>query len=178
MYRSSSGHLVYSFRVARRGRGGGEGFFRNFRVVMCRCDTGTPSLYFWFSWILLLYTELNFPNSSLSKSCSLIFISSPRLSRLNTIPCGTLHIPSGSNPPPPGGGLGCPLNSFITNFNESTGKIYIHIHTRGCNKKNTFSFLLDKLKPASYFIFQTFWRFYVGCFHLLGNKEDNCLHIS
>ena len=181
MYRSSSGHLVHSFRVARRGRGevGGGGFFRNFRVVMCRCNTGTPSLYFWFSWILLLYTKLNFPNSSLSKSFSLISIPSPRLSCLNTIPYKAAHYISHlAVPPPPRGGVGCPLNSFITNFNESTEKIYIHIHTCSCKKKIHFSFLLDKLKPASYFIFQTFWRFYVGCSHLLANKEDNCLHIS
>ena len=89
MYRLSSGHLVYFFRVARREREGGS--FRNFRVVMCRCDTGISSLYFRFSWILLLYTKLNFPNSSLSKSCSLISISSPRLSCLNTIPYKAEH---------------------------------------------------------------------------------------
>ena len=176
MYRSSSGHLVYSFRVACRGRGEG-GFFRKFRVVMCRCDTGAPSLYFRFSWILLFYTKLNFPNSSLSKSFSLISIPSPRLSCLNTIPYKAAHYIS-HLAVPPGGGVGCPLNSFITNFNESTEKIYIHIHTCSCKKKIHFSFLLDKLKPASYFIFQTFWRFYVGCSHLLANKEDNCLHIS
>ena len=69
--------------------GGGRGrFFRNFRgVVMYRWDTGTPSLCFWFRCILLLLeTKLNFPNTSLSKSCSLISISIPRLSCLNTIP--------------------------------------------------------------------------------------------
>ena len=134
MYRSSSGHLVYTFRVARRGRGR-EGFFRNFRVVMCGCDTGTPSLYFWFSWILLLYTKLNFPNSSLSKDCSLISIPSPRLSCMNTIPYKAAHYISHLAVHPPPGGVGCPLNSFITNFNESTEKIYIHIHTCSCNKK-------------------------------------------
>ena len=40
-----------------------------FRVVICRWDTGTPSLYSWFSWIFLPYTKLNFQNPSLSKSC-------------------------------------------------------------------------------------------------------------
>ena len=162
------------------GRGGG-GFFRNFRVVMCRWDTGTPSLYFWFSWILLLYTKLNFPNSSLSKSCSLISISSPRLSCLNTIPYKAAHYISHlavPHPPPPGW-LGCQLSSFITNFKEYIEKICIHIHTCSCNrKKKHFSFLLDKLRPTSYFILQTFWRFYVDSLHLLTNKEDNCLHIS
>ena len=44
----------------------------------------------------------------------------------------------------------------------------------------SFTFLLSKLllKSASYFIVQTFWRFYVDSLHLdLTNKEDNCLHI-
>ena len=39
-------------------------------VVMCRWDTGTPSLHSWFSWIFLPYTKLNFPSPSLSKSCN------------------------------------------------------------------------------------------------------------
>ena len=130
MYRFSSGHLVYSFKVARRGREGGGGSFRNFRLVMCRCDTGISSLYFRFSWILLLYTKLNFPNSSLSKSCSLISISSPRLSCLNTIPYKAEHYIShlAVPPPPAPPGSGCLLNSVITNFNESTEYTYIYIH--------------------------------------------------
>ena len=37
------------------GGGGGTGSLEIFRVVMCRWDTGTPSLYSWFSWILEIF---------------------------------------------------------------------------------------------------------------------------
>ena len=60
MYRSSGGHFVYScLGFPWEGGGGGgrgrEEFFRNFSGGMCRWDTGTPSLYSWFSWILEIF---------------------------------------------------------------------------------------------------------------------------
>ena len=42
-----------SFSQGQEEGGGGGGVFRNFRVAMCRWNTGTRSLYFCFSWILL-----------------------------------------------------------------------------------------------------------------------------
>ena len=154
MYRSSSGHLVYSFRVA--AGGGGGGVFRNFRVIMCRWDTGTPSLYFWFSWMFLFYTKL--PKFlPIQELLSLYPVTDLAAWTPYPIKRHIMYPICQYPPPPPSGGLGCPLSSFITNFKESRETIHIHIHTRTCNKKKMhFSFLLGKLKPASYFIFQTF----------------------
>ena len=54
----------------------------------------------------------------------------------------------------------------------------MHIHTRSCNKKIHFSFLLDKLRPASYFIFQMLQKVKLKAKKQLGNlfaKENDGL---
>ena len=67
--------------------------------------------------------------------------------------------------PSAGARLPVTLTSFITNFKEPTEKSFRSFEWANktmtnfdrCNKKKThFSFLLDKLEPASYFILQTF----------------------
>ena len=104
------------------------------RVVLCRWDTGTPSLYAWFSWILLPYTKLNFPNPSLSKSCSLISI--PPIADLAAWKLYPIkrHIMSHIWQ------LSClsiqpTLSSFITNFKEYREKSSDHGLSGSCTCK-------------------------------------------
>ena len=107
------------------------------RMVLCRWDTGTPSLYAWFSWILLPYTKLICPNPSLSKSCSLISIPpitdlaawKPYPIKRHIISHIWQYIPRGLN---------ClsiqpTLSSFIANFKEYREKNFF-VRLSGANK--------------------------------------------
>ena len=86
---------------------GGGGVFRNFRVAMCRWNTGTPSLYFWVSWILLLY------QTKLPKSLPIPFLAAWELFSIKR------HNISHLTVPPAGARLPFSLSSFITNFKGS-----------------------------------------------------------
>ena len=68
-FRNTKNHPAYlsyllTYLTTHPGGGGGEGYFRNFWVGMCRWDPGTSSLYqSSFKWILLPYTRLKSQNT-------------------------------------------------------------------------------------------------------------------
>ena len=113
----------------------------------------------------LTYTKLNFPNPSLSKSCSPIFIPpitdlaawKPYPIKRHMVSHTWQFIPRGSS---------ClsiqpTLSSQILKNTEENFFIRLSganknmIVFDSCNKNITFTFLLSKLKPASYFTVRT-----------------------